>query len=184
MYDRVFVPVLENTWGNMKTTGSQNRIYSICLCGFKLHGCVKKKKKKSDFLYPLVPYVKLPFLCIWSITRRTRWWRLEDLKRFSFRDILLFVNNVLRLWSVRAIPTYRVYRHYDYNSERSEVSTRALLSFCMVSLGGIATYFLQGHCDLGSLSLHLERQTWISPTIQLITLSEQLWLESPWWYKE
>ena len=84
----------------------------------------KKKKKKSDFLVPSVPCVNYLFvhmdrLSKCKITCRTQWCRLEDLKRFRFK--IFHFCNVLHLWSVRAIPTYRLYRLYDSYSSGTGV---------------------------------------------------------------
>ena len=53
MYGMVFVLVLKNALLDYCTSMSemeQNdmKSSSICLCGFKLHGCVKKEEEKGE----------------------------------------------------------------------------------------------------------------------------------------
>ena len=76
----------------------------------------ERRRRKSDFWYPPVPYVNYHFVCMnrlskCKITRRTQWWRLEDLKWLRFRYIFVFV--MYYVYGMSGPSLLIVYRLYD-----------------------------------------------------------------------
>ena len=76
--------LLDHCTSTSETEQNDMKSSSKCLCGFELHGCVKKertrRRRKSDFRYRPVPCVNYLFvhmdrLSKCKITCRTRWWR-------------------------------------------------------------------------------------------------------------
>ena len=121
--DVCFVALLETSWdwGESKSTQTclvinrtdwhQKRSKKFICCRVSPYNG-ERRRRKCKFLALLVPYVVCWCNCRSTrckITHITRWWRLEVLKVYRFQDIFVFVL-ICNTW---AIPTYRVYRHYD-----------------------------------------------------------------------
>ena len=134
MYGSVFCTrTRKHLTKDKKTTGplhfyvwNRTKLYEKLFMWLRVTRMHKERKKKKEeeekkrFLVPSGTICKLPRMDRLSKCKITRWWRLEHLKWLRFWTRFC---NVLRLWSVRAIPTYRVYWLYDIGNK----STIALL---------------------------------------------------------
>ena len=76
----------------------------------------RKKNSKSSFFTSRGAYINCALLYIFiilirfRISCRTRWWCLKcDVPSVRYSSVC----NVLRLWRIWLIPTYRVYQLYD-----------------------------------------------------------------------
>ena len=87
----------------------------------------KKKNVKSRFFYSRGAYIKLRYIAM-LYTRSIGNQPLNTMVVFKMRYSVpsarySSVCNVLRLWRISLIPTYRVYRLYDTDVENVDVHT-------------------------------------------------------------